>query len=343
MVVDSQAQGDRGAASSSRMFHVSTEMFETKERFSAFREEFVRRHLAMDVIDHSGGRPRADATLVPLGQVDLMSLDTAPAEFIRDWHHLKDGRGDALQLGLVRIGSVHFGHAGNEHTLADGSGTLIDQGRRWRAIGLGHFRFLNVAAAALRVLVPAAEDLAGRPVRPGPALHLLDGYLHALAGEEAPPPALAPVIGGHLLDLVAAVLGPSRDAADTIERRGARAARLRLVLKEIAARFGDPGFNVDALARAAGLSRRYVQGLLEETGKSFTEHVLERRLERAFTLLTDPRSRHLSIIDVACASGFGDVSHFNRMFRRRHGDTPTGVRGNPGAERNRPGGRRDRD
>jgi AraC-like DNA-binding protein len=43
-------------------------------------------------------------------------------------------------------------------------------------------------------------------------------------------------------------------------------------------------------------------------------------------LLTDPRCRHRSIIDIAYASGFGDVSHFNRTFRSRHGDTPSGVR-----------------
>jgi hypothetical protein len=34
----------------------------------------------------------------------------------------------------------------------------------------------------------------------------------------------------------------------------------------------------------------------------------------------------LAIIDIAFAVGFGDVSHFNRMFRRRFGETPSGVR-----------------
>src|SRR5215471_4929665 len=32
------------------------------------------------------------------------------------------------------------------------------------------------------------------------------------------------------------------------------------------------------------------------------------------------------IIDIAFAVGSGDVSHFNRMFRRRFGETPSGVR-----------------
>jgi AraC-like DNA-binding protein len=43
-------------------------------------------------------------------------------------------------------------------------------------------------------------------------------------------------------------------------------------------------------------------------------------------MLSDHRYLHLTIIDIAFSAGFGDVSHFNRVFRRRFGDTPSGVR-----------------
>jgi hypothetical protein len=46
-----------GVTASSSRIRMSTEMFPENERFCAFREEFVR-HLAMDVIEHSGGRRR---------------------------------------------------------------------------------------------------------------------------------------------------------------------------------------------------------------------------------------------------------------------------------------------
>jgi AraC-like DNA-binding protein len=184
-----------------------------------------------------------------------------------------------------------------------------------------------VPAAALKTLVYHPEDLAGQPVYPGPALRLLDGYLRSLTSLEEPPsPELAPIIGLHLLDLVAGALGPTAEAAEIVATRGMKAARLRVILAEIARRFSDPTFDLDGIARRLGLSRRYVQQLLEETGKSFTEHLVERRLDRAFAMLTDRRCRHLAIIDVALAAGFGDVSHFNRVFRRRFGETPSGVR-----------------
>lgn len=308
------------------------DMFPEKGRFSAFREAFVRRHLAVDVIDHSGGRPRAEVTFMPLGPVAFSSLDTAPAEFVRGRHHLADGRSDVFLLGLVRK-SLQFDHAGHERAYGAGTAAFCDHGRQWRAVGPAGVQLtkVTVGTAALRTLVPDAEDLAGLPVRPCAALRLLDRYLRLLAADEPPPARLAPVIGSHVLDLVAAVLGPSRDAAAAIEGRGLRAARLEAVLDEITRRSGDPGFSLEDLASAVGVSPRYVQLVLEETGCSFVEHVLERRLAHAFAMLTDPRWSHLAIIDVAHAAGFGDISHFNRMFRRRHGDTPSAVRGSAGA------------
>jgi len=191
----------------------------------------------------------------------------------------------------------------------------------------GGSRNVTVQAAALKTPVTHPEDLAGRPVYRGPALRLLDGYLRSLTSLEEPPsPELAPIIDVHLVDLAGAALGPTAEAAEIVSKRDVKAARLRTILAEVARRFSNPDFDLDKVAGTVGLSRRYVQELLEETGKSFTEHLVEHRLQRAFVMLTDRRYLHLAIIDVAFAAGFGDVSHFNRVFRRRFGETPSGVR-----------------
>jgi AraC-like DNA-binding protein len=220
-------------------------------------------------------------------------------------------------------------HAGEEGIYNVGWAHLADHARPYLGFGPfgGYVRNVTVQAAALKTLVAYPEDLAGHPVRPGPVLGLLDGYLQSLTSLKEPPsPELAAIIGGHLLDLIAAALGPTAEAAETIANRGMKAARLRAILAEVARRFSDPGFDLDNIASALGLSRRYIQELLEETGKSFTEHLAERRLERAAAMLSDRRRQHLAIIDIAFAVGFGDVSHFNRVFRRRFGETPSRVR-----------------
>jgi AraC-like DNA-binding protein len=111
-----------------------------------------------------------------------------------------------------------------------------------------------------------------------------------------------------------------------IGRLDIRAARRAAVLREIENRSGDPGLSAATIARLLGITSRYVHLLLEETGKSFTYHVLERRLERAVALLRDPRWRHRKIADVAAEVGFTDLSYFNRAFRRRFGATPSDMR-----------------
>jgi AraC-like DNA-binding protein len=184
-----------------------------------------------------------------------------------------------------------------------------------------------VEAAALKSLVAHPEDLSGRSLRPGPALNLLKGYLRWLASFKNPLSSeLASTIGVHLLDLLAATLEPTAEAANIVTERGIKAARLQAILAEVARRFDEPDFNLDDVAAALGISRRYVQKLLEGTEKSFTEHLAECRLERAFAMLSDPHHLHSAITDVAFGVGFGDLSHFNRAFRRRFGETPSGVR-----------------
>ena len=312
----------------SRLLRLSTDMLPERDRFPAFREEFARRVLMMDVIDRSGGRPCIEVTFMPLGAVAVGRLSATPAEFIRDRRHLSD-RSDGFVLQIVKSGPIHFTHVGEERAYDPGWAHFVDQERPLRARGPGpaSIRHIAVQPAALKTLVPHPEDLAGRALQPGPALGLLDGYLQSLAALADPLSTdLASIVGGHLLDLIAAALGPAADAAELVAARGVKAARLRAILAEIAGHYADPEFDLDDVARTLRLSRRYLQRLLEETGRSFTEHLAERRLQRAHAMLSDPRSAHLRIIDIVLATGFGDVSHFNRLFRRRYGDAPSGLR-----------------
>ncbi|MCK9910075.1 helix-turn-helix transcriptional regulator, partial [Microbacteriaceae bacterium K1510] len=68
------------------------------------------------------------------------------------------------------------------------------------------------------------------------------------------------------------------------------------------------------------------QMLFEHAGTTFSEFVLAERLQRAHQMLTDPQRAHQRISEIAFAAGFSDLSYFNRRFRQRFGDTPSGVR-----------------
>jgi len=100
---------------------------------------------------------------------------------------------------------------------------------------------------------------------------------------------------------------------------GDAAGRVDGVVRELAASFFDE-WTLDQAAAAAGMSRRsFSAHFRRRTGRTFVAHLTALRLEHAARLLA--QGDH-SIVGAALASGYRDVSHFHRLWRRRHGTTP---------------------
>jgi AraC-like DNA-binding protein/ligand-binding sensor protein len=80
------------------------------------------------------------------------------------------------------------------------------------------------------------------------------------------------------------------------------------------------------LARHVGSSKFYICKLFKRcTGITFTEYRARCRVERAKTLLLEPNRR---VSEVAFEAGFQSLTHFNRIFRRFVGASPTDFRDN---------------
>jgi AraC-like DNA-binding protein len=151
----------------------------------------------------------------------------------------------------------------------------------------------------------------------------LDGSLSAALVDGAPATRL---YGEHILDLIGLALGAEGDEQQLAEERGLQAARRSAILREIDKCAADPILSAASVAKRLGVTPRYVRLLLEETGRSFSEHLLERRLERVVAMLRNPAKKYCKVADIARDCGFGDLSYFNRAFRRRYGGTPSDAR-----------------
>jgi AraC-like DNA-binding protein len=192
----------------------------------------------------------------------------------------------------------------------------------------GRFFSLRLPRAALAPLVTNLDDAVLRliPASTG-ALKLLANYVGMLGDDEAlATPDLRRLVVTQLYDLAALVIGATRDAAAVAEGRGLRAARLRAIKADIVERLAQDDLTIAAVASRQRISESYVRKLFESEGSSFSECVLGERLIRAHRMLTDPRFAGRSIASVAFDAGFGDVSYFNRSFRRRFGATPSEIR-----------------
>ena len=157
-----------------------------------------------------------------------------------------------------------------------------------------------------------------------PPLRLLTAYLAALRAGPPPGPELADAVVDHLLQLITLSLRP-RDPSPSADR-AVRAARLAALKADIVQHSRDPALSVGAVAARHGISPRYVHKLFEDDGRTYSQFVLEVRLERARHELRDPRTAARTVSAIAGSVGFGDLSYFNRTFRRRYGMTPTEAR-----------------
>ena len=103
------------------------------------------------------------------------------------------------------------------------------------------------------------------------------------------------------------------------ERDASAPARVAEVLREMERSFHDP-WDIDGAAAKAGVSRHYFTKLFRRTaGSSFLEKLTALRLDHAASLLE--QGGH-SVAGAAFACGFGDLSHFYRVFKNRFGHPP---------------------
>jgi len=188
---------------------------------------------------------------------------------------------------------------------------------------------LKIPRIRLGALLPHMTRFAGAKLDKDPlALRLLSGYLTGTldvdlggGGDQT-----ARLHQDHIIDLVALALGAKGESRVFAEQGGAQSLRRAAIIQAIETSMADPAFDTATVAARLGITVRYVHYLLEATGRTFSEHLLGKRLAKAVELLCDPQQSQRRIADIAFEVGFRDLSYFNRMFRRTYGGTPTDLR-----------------
>jgi AraC-like DNA-binding protein len=303
------------------------------ERFRLWADIYADQVCAADFSCFGDGRFFARSDFMQFGEICVTQAATAVETFSRRSSHVaKDGRDDFLIGVYLNDSRSRLEQRGREIELSRGSPYIVLSSEPL-SNAFDSPNTLHGMVIPRNMLAERVAGFAGGPalIAPSPAWQHLDRYLSMLLS--APTGAdsrLERQIENHLADLVALALGAHGDSAELARRRGLRAVRLREVVAAIEHGFADPAFAADDVAKAIGLSRRYVNELLYEAGASFTERVLELRLQKARSMLVDARHDAMKVSDIALACGFNEVSYFNRRFRARFGCSPTQYRGGGG-------------
>ena len=299
------------------------------ERVALWREHYAHTIFRAEVRPACANLFQAAVVSRALPQLHLLSGALSAVRIERTHEFLADGNDDA-QLVINRAGRISAIARGREVALREGDAVLVNSGELSvfdRATAGGSFS-IRIPHSVLAPLVVDLDDAVMRLIpRRASALRLLASYARPLLEQDVlETPELQRLAVTHVHDLVALVLGATRDAGDLARSRGRGAALLRAAKAFIAENSSTPSLSVGSVAQHLGVTPRYLQKLFETDGATFSNFLLGKRLARAHRMLTDPRFDRSQVSSIAYEAGFGDLSYFNRNFRNRYDATPREIR-----------------
>jgi AraC-like DNA-binding protein len=86
----------------------------------------------------------------------------------------------------------------------------------------------------------------------------------------------------------------------------------------------DPELTLDQLASQLSIRPRALSQIInEDLGQNFYDFINRNRIEEASRLLTNPKDRKITILEVLYEVGFNSKSSFNTLFKKYTGLTPS--------------------
>lgn len=305
---------------------LSTDALPARDRVALFQDEFGRRLTGSDVSASSNPRNpfRIRWSHVTGRRVGVTLADNAGFTLRRRDRRLRDGDDDFSYLMAVS-GSVRWEQGDRRFVLLPGQGALVCHATPHESWWTGS-RIAAIRVPRSCLPDPGAADRAAgnRWESTHPLLKLLRAYRRSLWDEVEAHGELPAPSERNLIDLVAALAATSAETARRTVRHALGPARVAAMREVLVRRCADPDLGMAEVAAAVGVSERAGHLAFAAAGLRFGDCLAEARLARVLARLRSGEAGR--IIDIAFAAGFGDVSHFNRLFRRRFGMTPGEMR-----------------
>lgn len=293
-----------------------------RDRFEAWRALFSAHDLDADPSGFSG---RIETTL--MGPMALRVMNAAPQGPGRSRSLIRRDGQDSFVLHLSR----HAYSVDTERGAVDvpaGAISLNDLSQPYRRSRVPETDslILVLPRASVASVLPDEDTLHGLVLRGG-AGHLLADHVRSLAAHSH---AITTVDAVHVaqatLHMLAACARPSLDA---VARAAAPldAVRLRTAKQLLRCRLATP-LQIDAIAKALGMSRSQLYRLFEPEGGVARFHARQ-RLAAVRAALDDPLERR-SIGEIGEAFGFGNSALLSRAFRQAYGLSPRDYRASVG-------------
>lgn len=98
------------------------------------------------------------------------------------------------------------------------------------------------------------------------------------------------------------------------------------IREHVALYLADPQLSIDHIARGLNCSKRHLHNAFAHSGLTLACYIQQQRLQACIKQLRQDAQGTRSITEMALSCGFGNLSHFSRVFREHTGMSPSEFR-----------------
>lgn len=313
-------------------WHFNTDALPETERRDAWADAMDRLCLPMGRFPDDGDFHGALSCMVsPLG-IEFARIDASAHEISGTYPN----QPSSIWLALLIEGDAELTDGERRFTVGPGDVTYGPSGVAATLTFTTDVRllFIKVPQLALnqRLIAPLSLRVGYLPGQIGISL-VFSSMLRSLAegldditAEQLRPIELA--LTEFLITCVTHTENISSDISVLGGATSAKAAHLHRICQTIETLLSDPNLTPGRVAEEHGVSLRYLQKLFTLSGKTFSNYVRTRRLERCHAELVSPLYADLSITEICYRWGFNASAHFSRAFRAHYDISPREYRRN---------------
>ncbi len=294
------------------------------DRSRHWHEAIASAYFPLDLTFAQTDNFTGDLMIWELGDVSLSRLASAALQYRRLPKHLKAERDEHFLITIPIRSQVNFSQCGKEVYCQPG-GFFLERSHE-------PYEFWHDDFADLWVMKVQSQELASQIRQPdrfcsmqfnaaegagglfSDMLQLIPGRFNAMT------PEVRQAVGKQLIDLL--VLSLKADERTlTSGSSSVRAAHLTRIEAYVRRNLHNPDLDPETIARACGMSTRYLHELFRDTNQTLGSWVRDQRLTACRIALADVSNRQ-TVAEIAYRFGFSDHAQFSRAFKAHFNVTP---------------------
>jgi AraC-like DNA-binding protein len=307
----------------------STKDIDQIKRFTAWQEAICEHYLNVDVSSDEPANYKGFLEKSVLGPAILTDVFLSKQDIFRRSNHIAHLDKEVIYIMFPSRGSLLVEQSDKEKVSVPGMAVLFDSTKPYHLTCRDHCQSIYIEIPRPMLVERCSNDKISKPI----SLNFSDGLGWALvtfckliaADSDSLDKEIAAKIASELIDLLGLYIDvESRHKSS--HKNLSKNFRLQSVKSYIDSRLDDPDLSPANIAKANGISLRYLHYLFKSSGTSVSEWVREQRLIKCHQKLVSEKYEDDSITNIAFSMGFNSSSHFSRLFKEKFGMAPRNLR-----------------